>query len=69
MVNNVKSLVLPQIGALDDHFLFKHRSHPRRMKRGAEHITKRLSEDDRVRSHFRFPTSNLLFSHKRVRRH
>ncbi|XP_056886084.1 neuroendocrine convertase 1 isoform X1 [Takifugu flavidus] len=40
--------LVQQIGALDDHFLFKHRSHPRRTKRGAEHITKRLSEDDRV---------------------
>ncbi|KAK7916046.1 hypothetical protein WMY93_011807 [Mugilogobius chulae] len=37
-----------QIGALDDHYLFKHRRHPRRMKRSAVHITKRLSEDDRV---------------------
>uniref|UniRef100_H3CZ93 Neuroendocrine convertase 1 n=1 Tax=Tetraodon nigroviridis TaxID=99883 RepID=H3CZ93_TETNG len=40
--------LVQQIGALDDHFLFKHRSHPRRMKRGAPHVTKRLSEDDRV---------------------
>lgn len=38
-----------QIGALQDHFLFKHRTHPRRMRRSADHITKRLSEDDRVR--------------------
>uniref|UniRef100_A0AAX7UQ20 Neuroendocrine convertase 1 n=1 Tax=Astatotilapia calliptera TaxID=8154 RepID=A0AAX7UQ20_ASTCA len=37
-----------QIGALEDHFLFKHRSHPRRMKRSASHITRQLSEDDRV---------------------
>ncbi|KAK0151327.1 Neuroendocrine convertase 1 [Merluccius polli] len=37
-----------QIGALENHFLFKHRSHPSRMKRSANHITKRLSEDDRV---------------------
>ncbi|KAG7246259.1 hypothetical protein CRUP_027489, partial [Coryphaenoides rupestris] len=36
------------IGALENHFLFKHRSHPSRMKRSANHITKRLSEDDRV---------------------
>ncbi|KAM6946728.1 neuroendocrine convertase 1 isoform 2-T2 [Lycodopsis pacificus] len=37
-----------QIGALEDHFLFKHRNHPSRMKRSASHITRRLSEDDRV---------------------
>ncbi|XP_071774918.1 neuroendocrine convertase 1 [Centroberyx gerrardi] len=37
-----------QIGALENHFLFKHRNHPSRMKRSADHITKRLSEDDRV---------------------
>nr|XP_057901867.1 neuroendocrine convertase 1 [Doryrhamphus excisus] len=37
-----------QIGALKDHFLFRHRKHPRRMKRGAEHITRQLSDDDRV---------------------
>uniref|UniRef100_A0A665T7K9 Neuroendocrine convertase 1 n=1 Tax=Echeneis naucrates TaxID=173247 RepID=A0A665T7K9_ECHNA len=37
-----------QIGALQDHFLFKHRTHPSRMKRSAGHITRQLSEDDRV---------------------
>lgn len=37
-----------QIGALEDHFLFKHRNHPSRMKRSADHITRRLAEDDRV---------------------
>uniref|UniRef100_A0A3B4VKW6 Neuroendocrine convertase 1 n=1 Tax=Seriola dumerili TaxID=41447 RepID=A0A3B4VKW6_SERDU len=37
-----------QIGALEDHFLFKHRNHPSRMKRSANHITRQLSEDDRV---------------------
>lgn len=37
-----------QIGALQDHFLFKHRNHPSRMKRSADHITRRLAEDDRV---------------------
>lgn len=37
-----------QIGALEDHFLFRHRLHPTRMKRSAVHITRRLSEDDRV---------------------
>uniref|UniRef100_A0A7N6FLQ4 Neuroendocrine convertase 1 n=1 Tax=Anabas testudineus TaxID=64144 RepID=A0A7N6FLQ4_ANATE len=40
--------VVRQIGALEDHFLFKHRNHPRRMKRSAEHTTRQLSEDDRV---------------------
>ncbi|KAF3689583.1 Neuroendocrine convertase 1 [Channa argus] len=37
-----------QIGALEDHFLFRHRKHPRRMKRSANHISRQLSEDDRV---------------------
>ncbi|KAJ8260792.1 hypothetical protein COCON_G00165150 [Conger conger] len=37
-----------QIGALENHYLFKHNSHPRRAKRSAGHVTKRLSEDDRV---------------------
>ncbi|KAM6980658.1 neuroendocrine convertase 1-like [Aplochiton taeniatus] len=37
-----------QIGALENHFLFKHKNHPSRMRRSATHITKRLSEDDRV---------------------
>ncbi|XP_077386445.1 neuroendocrine convertase 1 [Festucalex cinctus] len=37
-----------QIGALKDHFLFRHRKHPRRMKRSATHVTRQLSEDDRV---------------------
>uniref|UniRef100_A0A8C7ZYE0 Neuroendocrine convertase 1 n=1 Tax=Oryzias sinensis TaxID=183150 RepID=A0A8C7ZYE0_9TELE len=37
-----------QIGALDDHYLLKHRRHPHRMKRSADHITRQLSEDDRV---------------------
>uniref|UniRef100_A0A4W6CUI5 Neuroendocrine convertase 1 n=1 Tax=Lates calcarifer TaxID=8187 RepID=A0A4W6CUI5_LATCA len=37
-----------QIGALEDHFLFRHRNHPSRMKRSADHITRKLSEDDRV---------------------
>ncbi|XP_007554353.1 neuroendocrine convertase 1 [Poecilia latipinna] len=37
-----------QIGALENLFLFKHGSHPRRMRRSAEHITRQLSEDDRV---------------------
>ncbi|XP_037535111.1 neuroendocrine convertase 1 [Nematolebias whitei] len=37
-----------QIGALENHFLFKHQNHPRRMRRSSEHITRQLSEDDRV---------------------
>ncbi|XP_059398536.1 neuroendocrine convertase 1-like [Carassius carassius] len=37
-----------QIGALENHYLFKRHSHPSRTKRSAAHITKRLSEDDRV---------------------
>lgn len=37
-----------RIGALEDHYLFRHQKHPRRMKRSAVHVTKRLSEDDRV---------------------
>ncbi|XP_047439598.1 neuroendocrine convertase 1 [Mugil cephalus] len=37
-----------QIGALEDHFLFKHRRHPSRARRSAEHVTRQLSEDDRV---------------------
>lgn len=37
-----------QIGALEDHFLFKHRRHPSRAKRSADHVTRQLSEDDRV---------------------
>lgn len=48
-LSNVPPLVPSlQIGALEDHFLFKHRKHPRRMKRSAGHMTKQLSEDDRV---------------------
>lgn len=51
----------PQIGALEDHFLFKHRNHPSRMKRSADHITRRLSEDDRVRNLFlAHPASSLI---------
>ncbi|KAG7481259.1 hypothetical protein MATL_G00064660 [Megalops atlanticus] len=37
-----------QIGALENHYLLKHRSHPRRTRRSADHITKQLSEDERV---------------------
>uniref|UniRef100_A0A8C7PJF2 Neuroendocrine convertase 1 n=1 Tax=Oncorhynchus mykiss TaxID=8022 RepID=A0A8C7PJF2_ONCMY len=39
---------LSLIGALENHYLFKHQTHPSRTKRSADHITKRLSEDDRV---------------------
>nr|XP_055037151.1 neuroendocrine convertase 1 [Misgurnus anguillicaudatus] len=37
-----------QIGDLENHYLFKRYNHPSRTKRSAGHITKRLSEDDRV---------------------
>ncbi|XP_072272237.1 neuroendocrine convertase 1 [Pyxicephalus adspersus] len=37
-----------QIGSLHNHFLFKHREHPRRSRRSAPHFTKRLTDDDRV---------------------
>nr|XP_015215671.1 PREDICTED: neuroendocrine convertase 1 [Lepisosteus oculatus] len=37
-----------QIGALENHYLFKHKSHPKRSRRSADHISKRLSEDERV---------------------
>nr|XP_015307198.2 neuroendocrine convertase 1 isoform X2 [Macaca fascicularis] len=36
------------IGSLENHYLFKHKNHPRRSRRSAFHITKRLSDDDRV---------------------
>ncbi|NWI97108.1 NEC1 convertase, partial [Pitta sordida] len=39
-----------QIGSLKNHYLFRHKSHPRRSRRSAIHITKRLSDDERVRS-------------------
>lgn len=51
-----------QIGALEDHFLFKHRNHPGRMKRSANHITRRLSEDDRVSGHPPPPTCLVLWA-------
>uniref|UniRef100_A0A8C6IZ23 Neuroendocrine convertase 1 n=1 Tax=Melopsittacus undulatus TaxID=13146 RepID=A0A8C6IZ23_MELUD len=37
-----------QIGSLKNHYLFRHKSHPRRSRRSAVLITKRLSDDDRV---------------------
>ncbi|KAG9354398.1 hypothetical protein JZ751_001106 [Albula glossodonta] len=37
-----------QIGALENHYLLRHRSHPRRTRRSADHITRQLSEDERV---------------------
>ena len=46
-----------QIGALENLYLFKHRSHPSRTKRSADHITKRLAEDDRVRALLLFTLS------------
>uniref|UniRef100_A0AAY4AF72 Neuroendocrine convertase 1 n=1 Tax=Denticeps clupeoides TaxID=299321 RepID=A0AAY4AF72_9TELE len=40
--------LIRQIGALENLYLFRHQNHPGRSKRSAEHVTKRLSEDDRV---------------------
>ncbi|XP_071586669.1 neuroendocrine convertase 1 isoform X1 [Heliangelus exortis] len=40
--------LMGQIGSLKNHYLFRHRSHPRRSRRSAIHITKRLSDDERV---------------------
>lgn len=37
-----------QIGSLKNHYLFRHKSHPRRSRRSATHITKRLADDHRV---------------------
>ncbi|XP_075383613.1 neuroendocrine convertase 1 isoform X2 [Mycteria americana] len=37
-----------QIGSLKNHYLFRCKSHPRRSRRSAIHITKRLSDDERV---------------------
>uniref|UniRef100_A0A8B9LNB5 Neuroendocrine convertase 1 n=1 Tax=Astyanax mexicanus TaxID=7994 RepID=A0A8B9LNB5_ASTMX len=48
IANELGYQLVRQIGALQNHYLFKHQSHPSRTKRSADHITKRLSEDDRV---------------------
>ncbi|XP_033020419.1 neuroendocrine convertase 1 isoform X1 [Lacerta agilis] len=40
--------LLGQIGSLENHYLFRHKSHPRRLRRSATHITKRLLDDQRV---------------------
>ncbi|CAL9704229.1 unnamed protein product [Knipowitschia caucasica] len=48
LANEVGYDLIRQIGALDDHYLFRRSQHPRRMKRSSDHLTKRLSEDDRV---------------------
>ncbi|XP_041043007.1 neuroendocrine convertase 1 [Carcharodon carcharias] len=37
-----------QIGALQNHYLLRHKIHPRRSRRSADHFTKRLFEDERV---------------------
>ncbi|KAF1519985.1 Neuroendocrine convertase 1, partial [Eudyptes sclateri] len=37
-----------QIGSLKNHYLFRRKSYPRRSRRSAIHITKRLSDDERV---------------------
>ncbi|MEE6458824.1 hypothetical protein FKM82_000441 [Ascaphus truei] len=39
---------LGQIGSLENHYLLRHKAHPRRSRRSAIRITKRLSDDDRV---------------------
>lgn len=47
-LQSILSFICLQIGALENHYLFKRHNHPSRTKRSADHITKRLSEDDRV---------------------
>lgn len=47
-LRSILSFICLQIGALENHYLFKRHNHPSRTKRSADHITKRLSEDDRV---------------------
>ncbi|XP_078071543.1 neuroendocrine convertase 1 [Mustelus asterias] len=37
-----------QIGALQNHYLLRHKIHPRRSRRSADHFTKRLFDDERV---------------------
>ncbi|XP_064152444.1 neuroendocrine convertase 1-like [Anguilla rostrata] len=37
-----------QIGALENHYLLRHHSHPRRTRRSADHMTRWLSQDERV---------------------
>nr|XP_056704983.1 neuroendocrine convertase 1 [Euleptes europaea] len=37
-----------QIGSLENHYLFRHKSHSKRSRRSAAHITKRLADDHRV---------------------
>ncbi|KAM8960794.1 neuroendocrine convertase 1 [Pelodytes ibericus] len=39
---------LGQIGSLENHYLFRHTAHPRRSRRSARWITKRLADDERV---------------------
>ncbi|XP_075693227.1 neuroendocrine convertase 1 [Rhinoderma darwinii] len=40
--------LLGPIGSLENHYLFRQSAHPRRMRRSIPHITKRLTDDDRV---------------------
>uniref|UniRef100_A0A8C0EUE3 Neuroendocrine convertase 1 n=1 Tax=Bubo bubo TaxID=30461 RepID=A0A8C0EUE3_BUBBB len=47
-MNSLKYASVLQIGSLKNHYLFRHKSHPRRSRRSAIHITKRLSDDERV---------------------
>uniref|UniRef100_A0A8C1E7P3 Neuroendocrine convertase 1 n=1 Tax=Cyprinus carpio carpio TaxID=630221 RepID=A0A8C1E7P3_CYPCA len=53
-----------KIGALENHYLFKRHSHPSRTKRSAAHITKRLSEDDRVCGTHEYDPELLTYSLK-----
>ncbi|KAG9487990.1 hypothetical protein GDO78_007669 [Eleutherodactylus coqui] len=40
--------LLGPIGSLENHYLFRVSAHPRRFRRSLPHITKRLTDDDRV---------------------
>ncbi|XP_069608109.1 neuroendocrine convertase 1 [Ranitomeya imitator] len=40
--------LLGPIGSLENHYLFRLSAHPRRSRRSVPHITKRLTDDDRV---------------------
>ncbi|XP_019387260.1 PREDICTED: neuroendocrine convertase 1 [Crocodylus porosus] len=42
------SCLVGKIGSLKNHYLFRHKSHPRRSQRSAVRISKRLSDDERV---------------------
>ncbi|XP_070599102.1 neuroendocrine convertase 1 isoform X1 [Erythrolamprus reginae] len=40
--------LLGQIGLLENHYLLRHKNHPRRSRRSASHITRQLTDDNRV---------------------